>query len=262
MRFLFSKIYIIESLPHNERRTGKELFDDIVRRMSELKGINSEYFNIKSLIDLNLCLTSIKSDVFNVGHYPFIHFETHGYEGGIAINSEENELMDVLWSDLKERLLRINVGCNNNLYVAVAACNGGSIQNIIDITEPSHVYGFIGPQDLIGDRDLLSSYTEFYLALLNKEDMAEAINILNRTSSVPFSFANCEQLFELALNDWDQGDDYSELATHIWNNPTMNSSFQSEIDVRKWLLHNDPKSNSSNVNDTILMNMKKTFLHR
>ena len=73
--FEFNKAYVIESLG-NERKTGKELYDDLLRWQSyKIKGFEAEIFQPVTKADFFDTIEQIKLDSVSNGKYPIIHIE-------------------------------------------------------------------------------------------------------------------------------------------------------------------------------------------
>ena len=78
-RIFFGKVHIIEWLPPGERRTGRELFDEL-----EPMGIVSSprvdvgFYPIATRDDFVVVLRAIEEDFSRTGRLPLLHIETHG----------------------------------------------------------------------------------------------------------------------------------------------------------------------------------------
>lgn len=258
----FNKIYILESLRPEDSRTGKDLYDDLISRLCLQKGsLQSEYFNIESRQQLVHALGTVQKEVLESGIFPYLHFETHGYEGGIEINSVNGHKEFFEWKDLLGIIRSININSKNNLYISVAACNGGSIQHLVKITEPAPFRGFIGPINKIYPNDILASFTGFFDTLIRTDDFDRAIDNLNKTSYTKFHYMNCEAFFNLMLSITQKklNDQKAQsIVSSLWkNNPGVKAKFQSKGQLRKHILKNE----ISRIPD-ILGPLKRRFLHQ
>jgi hypothetical protein len=189
----FNKIYIIQSLREGDRLTGQELFDDIISRRTSSSMV-AEIKNIASKADLVAYFRFIYQSV-NGNLLPFIHFETHGFKDGLVLSGGE----EISWKELVPYFRQINIATKNNLFISVAACQGGNIQFCVKITEPSPFRGFIGPMEEVGEYDILNSYSEFFNVLLLENDIEKGIDALNSTAQgVHYHHMNVESFFEIA----------------------------------------------------------------
>jgi hypothetical protein len=189
----FNKVYVMQSLRIDDRLTGQELFDDIIRwRTSD--SMVAELLNIQSKIDLFIQLDNIAQSI-GAGLFPLIHFETHGFKEGIQLGNGE----DVTWQELIPSIRHINTRTKNNLFISMASCQGGNIQFCVKVTEPSPFRGFIGPMQDVGDLDVLNSYSSFFNVLLMENDVEKAIIALNANSGLTqYHHMNAEAFFDAA----------------------------------------------------------------
>src|SRR5919106_108056 len=115
--FGFYRIYIFQSLPAGELRTGFHL----LQFLKDLPGTNGHlaYAEPATLTDLARELGTIREQLKATGQIPLIHIEAHGSPNGL-------ELADgfLPWSVLKEMLTEINILCHLNLLSVISACYG------------------------------------------------------------------------------------------------------------------------------------------
>jgi hypothetical protein len=190
----FNKIFIIQSLPSDQRRTGDEI--ELRIKYLSYRGnlVNVELTDINSSDDLFQTLNSINRLVSS-GVLPFIHFEIHGSKQGLSLAN--NELVE--WHKLKDILLDLNKKTKNNLFISLATCYGGHLLKIYKPWEPCPFYGYIGPTEEVYPLDLEASFSEFFETLLTENDFAKAIEKLQLTvdgNSSKYAFLNCYGYFD------------------------------------------------------------------
>src|SRR5688572_22519897 len=118
-KFEFNCIYVIESLPEFETKTGTILYEDLLRRITyKIDFLKSSLIRVENKIDLFTELEKIKSLALKGGHFPYLHFEVHGSIKGLVLPSREL----VTWLELSNRLREINIIIRNNLFVSFATC--------------------------------------------------------------------------------------------------------------------------------------------
>ncbi len=194
----FSKIIVIQSLPDDERQTGTEIHDDIIRRRAWFDpNLKTELIDISSKSEFHELLEKIKYDARRKVVLPYIHFETHGTKDGIVLKSNEG----IQFKEFLPTIREINCLTKNNLFISVGACWGGRIQFETDISKPCPFRGFIGPMDRIYPEDMLISFTAFFDELLVSNDFEKAIKRLNlyNNSEVKFHHWNSESFFEKVI---------------------------------------------------------------
>lgn len=176
MELNFNKIYVIESLPDNETKTGTNLHNDIIRRKiwgkedyySELEIINSknDFFSL---------FEQIKTEIKEQNIIPFLHFEIHGNPSGLYLKSNEQ----VNWIELHSKLMEINELTNIKVWISLATCYGAYIYSIIKPTDKAPFYGYVGAWEELNIEDLSVSFERFFDDLLNDFDVVKALKALN-----------------------------------------------------------------------------------
>lgn len=196
----FNNIYVIESLYKEDRKTGTELYEDVITRRSWQKpNLSTRLIQIESKKDLFETLFNIKDQCSSKNNHPFIHFETHGFSKGISLKNKEN----IYWSEITPILREINISTKNNLFISVAACLGGSIQHEIKISEPCPFRGFIGPIEKVLGENLVISYSTFFNELLVSNNFDSAIQKLNEGnfSNVKYEYMTSELFFDVIMKN-------------------------------------------------------------
>ena len=241
----FNKIYILESLKKDEKQTGTELHDDVILRRSWQKpNLLVEIIKLESKNDLIELLIKIKEECLSNEIIPFIHFELHGFNKGIALKNNDK----ILWSEIVPIIREINITSKNNLFISVAACKGGNIQHEIKITEPCPFRGFIGPMEDIATEDLLISFTNFFDELLVSNNFDKAIDRLNQNnnSGVIFHYLSSESFYKIVLdfhfkelirNPKNHEERVAAISKNYWkNNPNAQEQFRTKGRLKKSIL--------------------------
>jgi len=205
-------MFVLESLPEGERKTGKELYDDCLTvRLKLQKEIDVDYWPISNKDQLLEKLT----DIFNEaekGYIPIIHFETHGSDGQ---KGEELEFCFILssgekvpLSEIKEILTNINISTGNKLFISVAACFGAAIFTLTLPTERSPFWAIMGPDNDIYPEDIIAAFHEFYNKLIYNMDGNIALKSANQlllSKGIKLQFITSEYLFKEAYKYFIKG---------------------------------------------------------
>ena len=173
---LINKIYIIESLRPADELTGKELYDDIIKRYISFyqKDISHNYTFTQSKNDFINKLNDILEHTKNEDEI-IIHIEAHG--GNEVMQFGNDELLK--WTELEKHLIKINLACKNKLHLNLATCYGMHIAEKITLTDTAPYKSYISalnelsPAEIIEDNSILyksiiesqnifSSYVEFF----------------------------------------------------------------------------------------------------
>jgi hypothetical protein len=213
--FRFNKIWVIESLPENEKQTGTILYDDLLSRKSlQFPQLQTEIAQVNTLAELVALLQQIKDDVYGKAHLPFLHFEIHGSKEGLVLASLES----ITWAELAGLIRPINIDTRNNVMVTTAVCWGGVAFTEIDPTMPSPFAGIIGPFAKVYVTDIEAGFYEFFDVLLSAGGFDAAVEALNQYGEERFNFIPSLFLFKVL---WDKVieslDNPLELKDRIYN---------------------------------------------
>jgi hypothetical protein len=120
----FNSVYVIESLPDGDFKTGQDLYDSIVFPESvRLEGLHTEFAVAKTKDELARRLALISRNAKLGNHKPIIHIEAHGTDDGIAL--ADGSVMD--WRTLIPFYGDINQSCKMNLIVVAISCMGWNL---------------------------------------------------------------------------------------------------------------------------------------
>lgn len=182
MSFEFNTVYVIESL-ENERKTGKELFDDFIRYQEYQVNsfVSPKLFQPNTKADLEICFNQIKADLNSKQIFPILHFEMHGSEEKNGLILASGEIIS--WQELCVHLLEINIKSKFNLFLTLAVCHGGYLMEALLPWKAAPFYGFVGSFETLGNNDLLICYLEFYQELLCSLDLNKAFQKLKDTET-------------------------------------------------------------------------------
>jgi hypothetical protein len=189
---------IIQSLNDQERQTGYEVQQAIKLAILRANAEDPSFLvNVHSKQELLDVLSDIAARCTD-DLKPLLHFDIHGSPSGFYLSNGD----DVSWEDIKELIREINIACKNSLYISLATCYGGYLLNIYEYTKPCPFYGYIGPLDEMGGRDLEDGFSAFYAELIDTRNFQAALNALN--ANIPggasgFVFINCKQYFNMLV---------------------------------------------------------------
>ncbi len=191
----FNSIYIIESLPEGDLKTGRDLYEDCIYPLSGLKeglytSLSQPFSKNEFIHTLDLIIEECKAN----NRWPILHIESHGCSEGIATASGEH----INWQELKPYLCALNEISRLNLMVVMAACNGMDLAKVVLPTDRAPVWAIIGPPNPVKTGRLLDGFKAFYNKFFQTYDGREALNELNNSPDVTdwdFGFINAEFFF-------------------------------------------------------------------
>jgi hypothetical protein len=199
--FYFSKVYVIESLSPNERKTGTNIYSDIIERKTwQNPDLKAELLTPKNRKEFVRSLEQIRCEVEGGEAWPFIHFEIHGSTDGLSLANGE----DFTWKELYPHLKMLNLLNRNNLFVSLATCYGAHIFDVVNPLQTAPFYGYVGTWNKIGDRDLEVDFTEFFKEFLSSSSMTKAIQRLNENTGEKdsrYTVFHAEGLFDLIYDE-------------------------------------------------------------
>jgi len=191
----FDSVYVIESLPDGDLKTGNEIYEMCVYPKGQLKAeLHTKFFQPKTKQQFLDVLRSIIDECKKNGRGPILHIDVHG--GSDCIASANGEY--ILWSELKPYFCELNIISRLNLLIVMAACDGINLAKVVLPADRAPVWGFIGPQSEVQSGKLLEGFKNFYSELFQSWDGRKALNALNNSSDVKkwkFKFINSEFFF-------------------------------------------------------------------
>lgn len=151
-----NRLYIIEWLAPDERKTGLELFEWAEKARPGW----ASYFSCASQNDLRLALGRVLKNAMH-GVKPIVHFETHGSEEGIAPDSGcSGEMLH--WEELNPLLQSINIATGCNLLIVASMCVGLWSMKIFSSGPCAPAACFVGQDAVAYPKQLLDGCLEFY----------------------------------------------------------------------------------------------------
>lgn len=195
--FSFNKIYVIESLPEGHRRTGKELYDDLLR-YQELKYPLLKVVPcwIKSKSEWDTLMNQIAEDCEQNGSHAILHLEIHGECHGQGLVMGNGDFLT--YDYIRPQLERINIASHCNLFLTLAVCKGLYITSINRLSKPMPFCGILGSIDDIYEHDIVIRFNEFYDEFFTSFELAKAYKRLQEANpDLPstYRFDHADMLF-------------------------------------------------------------------
>jgi hypothetical protein len=199
------RVHVIESLPPDQQswyyRTGARLFGELQDACARTP-VEPHLHVVRTRDDLYALLRGIIGEA-EAGHFPLLHFETHGLERApgrtttsVGMSLASDEVMS--WRDLAPYLMAINEATRLNLIVFVSACYGLDIATLFQPLEPSPARIVIGPMRTIEVPEIDQAARAFYHSLFRDRNGVAAATAMNATIKVgplPFLVLTAEWMF-------------------------------------------------------------------
>jgi len=198
---IFNKLWVIESLPSGELRTGKNLFDNQLDKARQAhEDLAVKFAEPITKAELFEVLENIKNETLD-GIYPMIHFECHGCEDGLGTAS--GELVE--WEEIREILIEINRNTKLNLMIVIAACNGAHLIKVSTKLDAAPFWAIIGPEVEVTAGHIQENFGKFYESFFSDLDGDKAISVLNggaAQSDRTYHFLTAAGLFSRAYRTY------------------------------------------------------------
>lgn len=216
----FDSVFIVESLPDGELKTGLEVFDRVIRPHTfNNPGLLSEVYQPKTKREFVGVLRHINSLSAKFGRAPFLQLDCHGSRAGLLLGSEER----VSWSELAPILTDINKTCQMNLVVVAAMCNGWYLSDVLRPTDRSPIFAIIGSKDEVPAGVLLDSMARLYSSLLTPpHDLRAALsaaNVSNDVTKWQFEWIGAElmlcRVFQCYMETIEADESHAERVNHL-----------------------------------------------
>lgn len=195
----FSRIVIIQSLRADESPTGRHLRDAIEPTAQALHHIPVEYIDAKTGTDFRSALNRVRETTERMTDFPILHLECHGTSDKTGLYLADGTTIP--WCTLKAPLVAINQATRCNLFVTLACCHGAMLMESLDWQDRSPCWGLLGPSGEVSPLDLKSSYSAFFLSLLNAANAVTAISSLlqSHERKAHYFLLTAEEMFRAVL---------------------------------------------------------------
>jgi hypothetical protein len=194
-----SRIVLLESLPPSDRRTGRELSDDLqFYRSGRTVDVPIELLKVPGRTELFQTLDKLGVDAES-GDSPIVHIECHGFDDRSGLSLADGTAID--WEELTAPFVRINVATRCTLLFSVAACFGAHAVAALARTSRAPFWAIVAPKEKITPSEIYGPYLRFYAELLTSGDGDRALNAMVQSASAPnlYGFMTCEQFFQVAF---------------------------------------------------------------
>lgn len=194
-------IIILESIPKNERQTGKELYEDILRYKPFTNGtVFCNYINLVTKEEFKNHMLHIHSQL-KCGDLITLHFETHGSDEGIVLASGEL----IKWNEFYDLIRPINIHIGHLLVVVMSMCYSIAMLSSICLTDRAPYRAFICTTREMYPNELYEGFISFYEKYTNLLDVFNALKALqgeisDSNGNSPFQLLSSEAVFDETLS--------------------------------------------------------------
>lgn len=193
-------IAIIEALRSGDDTTGTRLNEILNSVRFEDKRIKTYFYSAYNKNEFLNALADIFGKCNNNLFIPILQIETHGYEDGIRLPSDEI----ITWQELLNETRKINIVLKNKLALFICACQGNSIIGAIDPSKRAPFKFLISSFKILYPDDILIAFEEFYNSFLNGVPIVDCIRKMNdiiEAEKPIFSCITSRQYFDNFINN-------------------------------------------------------------
>lgn len=192
-------IIVIQSLPKNDKKTGKELFDDIIKMHIDYKQpanlkMTREYhevFDKDSFVEI-LRFYGINSEYMAGGIV--IHLEMHGADNRKGLVLSDDSM--IVWEEIVDLLRVINRNTKNNLYLTMATCFGRYMFEGVSQFKKSPYSGYISASKEVLPDEILNDFSIIFETLIANGNLVYSYLELDKKGS-NFYYMDSERTFEM-----------------------------------------------------------------
>lgn len=174
----YSTIEIIDCVPAWEMQTGLSLYNHLRDILPNKSAPRITRCVVSSEEEFWQALDRIEADC-QVGWKPIIHIEGHAGKEGFEVGHRPDQAgCPLCWHALVDRLRAINIACDFNLGVFVAACEGTEALRPLTIKRPAPYMFLVGPKVEVNADIMKTAARNFYDVVVKKPDLNRAFNEL------------------------------------------------------------------------------------
>lgn len=240
-------IVVIQSLAEKDRKTGDELYNDVLRYKEWLEEDSFvTFYNVTSLKEFIDVLVSLSDEMID-GEIFTLHLETHGSEKGIQLSSGECMSWDIFFDNVRP----ININMGNLLVIVMAMCKGAAIISHIEPEKRAPYKAFVGANRDLNEEEVYIAFNAFYGNYTNMLDIVNGMNALDleidgvNPSKKTFWCYSAEHIFDLTFNPDRAPIHFNEMVTKQFNRITSEginiTRDQVKQDIRKMLIDSSVK---------------------
>lgn len=199
------RVHVIESLPPDEQtwslRTGARLAEELHDVLASTPEVPHLHV-VRTSVELHAVLRGLVAEAEG-GHFPLLHFETHGAERppgrittsvGLVLGSGEV----FAWRQLAPYLTAINEATRLRLVVFMSACYGADVATLIQPLKRAPARVLLGPMRPITVGEIDKATVVFYRTLFRERNGIaawEAMNAALQPGRDTFYAFTAEQMF-------------------------------------------------------------------
>ncbi|MNK58848.1 hypothetical protein D3C87_779440 [compost metagenome] len=195
---MIERIIIIESIPEDEKKTGKELYDDIITKYIQFfnSEIKAEYYKVTSKSEFLEIIENITQNISNEIE-TILHIEAHG--GNEEIQFSNYELLK--WIELEKKLSIINAKSKNKLHLNLATCHGMHVAEKTSLIDTAPYKSFISALNELSPYEIIEDNSILYEEIIKSKDIFQGfVNFLKRQQKTQLRIKDIKTVLDYILS--------------------------------------------------------------
>lgn len=202
-------IAVVQSLTSKDKKTGEELYNDVLRYKCYCKKESySSFHNVTSIEEFYSAIKEIEKSLLE-GDILTLQIESHGCEDGIVLS--DGEILK--WRKFYDMIRPLNIKIDHLLFVAMAMCQSIAMISTINLEKRAPYRAFICTTRDVTSDEIYRGFLAFYKYYFNLLDIPKSLKAIqdetkDKYGKSPFQVLSAESVFEETL---DSSRDISDL---------------------------------------------------
>ena len=190
-------IIVIQSLNPEDKKTGENLYNDILRYKEFSKKESFSYFyEVHSIQEFRSAINDIENSLID-GDILTLQIETHGCDKGIGLSN--GEILE--WKEFYDLIRPINIKIGHLLFVIMAMCKSIAMLSALNPTERAPYRVFVCTTRDVSSFEIERGFGAFYENYFNLLDITVALKALqeevkDESGYSPFQALTAENVFD------------------------------------------------------------------
>lgn len=194
-------VIVIQSLCSHDIKTGKNLYDDILRyKKYSNSGAFSSFHNVQCVEEFYSIIRKIERSL-DEGDIITLQIETHGCDEGIGLSNGEI----LKWKDFYNAIRPLNIKTGHLLFLIMAMCKSVAMISSINPEERAPYRAVVCTTRNVNADEIQRGFEAFYEKFFSLLDIVESLKALQEevkddNGLSPFQVLSAESVFDDTFN--------------------------------------------------------------
>ncbi len=194
-------VIVIQSLCSDDIKTGKNLYDDILRyKEYSNSGAFSSFYNVQCVGEFYSIIRKIEQSL-EEGDIITLQIETHGCDDGIVLSNGDI----IKWKDFYDAIRPLNIKTGHLLFLIMAMCKSVAMISSINPEERAPYRAVICTTRSVNADEIQRGFEAFYEKYFSLMDIVESLKALqdevkDDNGFSPFQVLSAESVFDDTFN--------------------------------------------------------------